>query len=141
MYRICIGALLTCALAGCAGRLEDPSVFQSTEVCTLDVQQDILIPRCAIDGCHAPASAQAGLDLLTGDIGARLVQVESTTCLGQMRIDPQNIEASHLWVRLSPDPHCGDEPLERMPLLGEHLTEQEMQCVREWMIDLVEAER
>lgn len=129
---------LACALSACAGRLEDPSAFEAPEVCDLDVPQDILIPRCASNtGCHVPSTPQGGLELLTGGVEGRLVAVESTTCVGELRIDPERYEESHILVRLSPNPHCRGEPIDRMPYGGAPLDERELACVRAWVAELV----
>jgi hypothetical protein len=127
--------LVLLLLAGCAGEIEDPSIFDA-EVCDMDVQEDILVPRCARAGCHVPTQPMGGIEYATAGLEQRLVGVESQTCGGSYRIDPQDPEASHLLVRLSPEPRCGEEELDRMPMIGEPLTEHELECVRQWVIEL-----
>jgi hypothetical protein len=125
-------------LFGCAGQIDDPARFQDAELCDLDVQEDILAPRCARGGCHVPSSPTGGIEYLSSGLAQRLVGVESTTCGGALRIDPADPEASHLLVRLSPMPRCGTMPIDPMPLAGGRLTDRELACVRAWVISLAE---
>jgi len=130
--------MLALLVLGCAGQIDDPAKFEDAALCDLDVQEDILVPRCARGGCHVPASPQGGLEYLSAGLPTRLVGVEATTCVGALRIDPADPEASHLLVRLSPDPRCGDEQIDRMPLVGGPLSDRELACVRAWVFSLAE---
>jgi hypothetical protein len=128
--------LALCALSfGCAGEISDPAVFDA-ELCPTDIQEDILVPRCAHSGCHVPSQAVEGLQYVTAGLEERLVGVESQTCPGTYLIDPANPDASHILVRLSPEPRCGDEEIERMPRFGDALTDFELECMRSWVTEL-----
>ncbi len=127
---------LLCAVlvgsAACAPGLDDPARFEDAGACG-DVQTEIFWNRCALSGCHIASDPTGGLSLLTDGIAHRLVGVESTTCLGELLIDPVDPEQSVLLRRVSPEPHCGSERVSRMPLVGFTLDDGELDCVRAWV--------
>lgn len=128
-----LGALLT----GCAPALDDPARFSTDAGAACEnVQTEILWERCALAGCHAPGESAAGLELLSDGLADRLVGVDSTTCPGEPLIDPDDPAGSFLLMRLSDDPRCGDDEIERMPLTGVVLSDSEMRCVRDWVEQL-----
>lgn len=130
------GAALVALATGCPGRLEDPTRFRSApqettepEGCSLDVVQDLLLPRCAGGGCHGADAPAAGLDLASPDRAARLVDAPASQCDGEVRIDSAAPGESYFVRKLEgPVEGCG----ERMPLIGAPLTSRELQCVRRW---------
>jgi len=129
--------LLSVIVSGCAPDLEDPSRFEGDDLCDLDVQRDLLVPRCARSGCHVPEEPASGIDYLSGGLAARLVGRESITCDGRLVIDPAHPEESYLLERLSEEPRCGDSPVAPMPLDGrEPLSEHERDCVARWVRSL-----
>jgi hypothetical protein len=121
------------ALAACAGELGDPARFEDPAECGLDVQEDILIPRCAVAGCHLSGDPVAGLEYLTGGLPDRLVDVEAAACPDRMLIDSADPDASFILVRTSETPMCGDEMLARMPFLRDPLSDYELACLRSWV--------
>lgn len=124
-------------LAGaCAGELADPTIYDDPEICGLDVREDILIPRCGRSTCHRPGSAPYGLEYVTFGLDDRLVGVPASDCPEQLLIDPDNPDASHILVRVSDTPMCGDEPVGRMPQTGAPLDEREMACLRAWVHEM-----
>jgi hypothetical protein len=125
------------ALAGCASEIADPSVFEDEAICDLDVQQDILVPRCALAGCHVPTSPTGGIEWVSAGLPDRLVGVEATTCVRQQRVNPSAIDESHLLIRISESPRCGTDVIERMPKDLPPLSEHEIACVRDWIRDMV----
>lgn len=120
-------------LVGCAPGLSDPSRFEGDEVCDFDVQEELLIPRCATSGCHGAYQPAAGLEVVTGGLAERLMRTEATTCVGRPLIDRENPSASYLLARVGHAPRCGDAPVDRMPLVGEPLTEREITCLTQWV--------
>jgi hypothetical protein len=125
-------ALFSALVAGCVPGLEDPSRFEDFADCP-DVQPALLWSRCALSGCHTPSDPTGGLDFLTDGLAERLVDVPSTTCPGELVVDSLDPDASFLLRRVSPDPACGDEPISRMPLIGGHLDDAELDCLRAWV--------
>jgi len=135
-----LAAVLLLLFPGCPGKLADPERFASTpqadaQSCELDidVEQDLLVPRCSGGGCHAADNPAAGLDLASPNPGDRLLGAPSSQCDGEMRIDPSAPADSYFVHKLEgPVDGCGD----RMPAVGAPLTDQELQCVRVWARDL-----
>jgi hypothetical protein len=129
-------------VAGCTPELSNPDRFLSDSgaVCP-DVQREILWQRCALDGCHGTDESTGGLEFLTADVHTRLVGVPANTCVGRVLIDPDAPEESFLLERLSEDPRCNGDEIERMPLTGAVLSPEELACVREWVEGLAAAHR
>lgn len=122
-------------LLACPGTLEDKDRFLTSSggsggACP-DVPNELLGSRCSGNGCHGAASPAAGLDLVSGDYGARLVDKPAQTCDGVLA-DPTDPAGSVLVILLGPDPACG----ERMPLHGTPLTDAEISCVEAWLATL-----
>ena len=134
MRAIWIGCCVT--WIGCAAHLESPERFD--EVCAGDVQETILVPRCARAGCHVPYEPTGGVEYLTAGLPSRLIGIEATTCAGRLLIDPADPDASFLLERLSDSPHCGELAIDRMPMLSTPLDEHELGCVRQWVHALAE---
>lgn len=126
-------AWMSASLLACAPRLKDPERFTADAGACPDVQTGIFWQRCVDAGCHAPGEPAAGLELLTAGVEQRLAGVEATTCLGELLIDEQQPERSFLLTRLSPSPTCGNDDIERMPLTGTLLSEEELACVSRWI--------
>ena len=100
--------------------------------------QERMATRCATDFCHSAETSLASLNLDPPDIAARVYGVPSTTCSGRLIIDPERPEESFLLNILSESPDC-DRP--RMPIAGTPFTEDEVQCVTEWIEALVAADQ
>ncbi len=94
------------------------------------VQQRILTPKCALSGCHDPASAQAGLVLAAGSAYAALVGVPSSQAVLRLRVDPGRPDDSYLVQKLR-----GSSAISggRMPLGGPFLSADEISGVVEWI--------
>ncbi len=101
-------------LAACPGHLEDPERFVT---CTMDVERELLAPRCATSGCHAATNSAANLDLASPGLAARL---SSATSSCQAR--PLTVT---MLDKVQPTPTCGSP----MPLGGALLSPQERDCL------------
>lgn len=135
--------------AACAGELNDPERFtgggtadagpgavadadpsapdaDSVAACG-DVHADIIVPRCAGGACHDDVGPSAGLDLLSADLGTRLIDVASG-CNGLPLIDSADRPASYLINKLGATPTCGGS----MPP-GPLLPPADVACVIEWV--------
>ena len=121
--------VVTVLLAGCAGELEDPERFAS---CPPGFVEQLFETRCA-GMCHDADTPEAGLDLVSAGVQARLIDVPSGTpfCEGRLMIDSTATEPDvHLLIdKLQETPSCGS----RMPFGAEALTTSEIECVRRWV--------
>ena len=89
--------------------------------------------RCGSAACHSNGdSAAAGLDLTSPGVEDRVSGAAGINCMGVLA-DPADPDSSLLYTKLMDTPTCGA----RMPLTGEHLTEDEMTCVRDWISGLL----
>jgi hypothetical protein len=129
-------------LAACPGRIDDPSAFlgvagdSSVVSCTIGVsavEAQIIRPRCATAGCHERSMPAGRLDLESANLGARLVNVRASGCMGQVLVSPTSPGQSYFIEKLNASPRCGD----RMPLGSPALTPSEVVCVRLWAETLV----
>lgn len=131
------GAIAAMALAaGCAGELEDPGRFAN---CPPGYVEQLFQTRCA-GACHDADTPEAGLDLVSADVQARLISVPSTTmfCEGRVMIEPEAADPmEHLIIdKLQERPTCGS----RMPFGQEGLSPSEIECVRRWVDEALGAE-
>jgi hypothetical protein len=120
---------------GCAPELGNPERFTDASVCDFDVQQQLLVPRCAVAGCHVPYAPTGDIDYLSADLGERLRGAPSSTCSGRLLIDPEEPDNSFFLARLAGDPDCNGTPMRggQMPLVGAKLSPHELECVRAWV--------
>jgi hypothetical protein len=91
---------------------------------------DVLQEYCATSGCHGPGSAFG--DFASSEDAAReFIGVESgLSCAGQGAIvDTDDPSASLIVTKINGEAECGSP----MPLTGEQLTDEEIDCVEEWI--------
>ncbi len=136
--------LLWLALSGCAGGL-DPALFPPTGVAgasgsgglVCDAPALVLTPRCGVSGCHSGNLPQAGLDLASTGLVARLVdRTPSATLSLSCGASTTPYLASHsnpatglLLDKLGSAPPCGAQ----MPL-GGALNANDRACVDAWAL-------
>jgi hypothetical protein len=122
-------------LVGCVSDLRDPAVFEDPEApCDFDVQEDLLLPRCAGElGCHVAAQPMASLEYVSEGLPERLLDVPATTCPSMMRINVCAPDESFLLIRTQEDPRCGTMSVDRMPLARPPLSEREALCLSRWV--------
>jgi hypothetical protein len=97
---------------------------------TLEVQTDILKPKCGFAGCHGGVVPAGQLDLEKPNLEARLRSVTSTTviCNGRTQLTPGSPDSSLMWTKLADLPPCGT----KMPQVGT-LTADETDRLRRWI--------
>lgn len=87
------------------------------------IQDTVLTPSCATDGCHAGAEPEVGLSLEAGAAYANLVNKGASTVTGWMRVVPGSTAESYLVVALGrapgPAPRDGFMPIGAPPLCTE----------------------
>jgi hypothetical protein len=110
-----LGLGLAPLLGACPGHLEDPERFVT---CTMDVERELLAPRCATSGCHHSAPNPAGnLDMASPGLAARLA-AGTSSCEGRPL-------TANMLDKVQPAPTCGSP----MPLGGTPLSPQELDCL------------
>ena len=96
-----------------------------------DVVARIITQQCATPSCHGAMGASP-LKLMPSELPDALVGTEaSTTCAGELYIDPDAPEKSLIYTKLTADPPCGI----RMPLAGTPLSAADQACVLQWATD------
>jgi len=115
-------AAVNAALNGCS----------MTPPATLDaIQTSIFTPTCATQFCHDAQSHVNDLNLTAGMSYSQLVNVPSTVNASLLRVDPGHPENSFLLTKLTgPPPGEGSQ----MPLSGGPLTNQQIELIRNWIL-------
>lgn len=125
----CMGAVGLTSMTACPGEIDDPARFIPGSNCP-DIEADLFPARCGTAGCHDDVTAAAMLDLVSPGVASRTVGVAATPdCDGGVLVDPSNPAQSVMYTKLTPD-FCGPA---QMPVTGAKLTEEELQCVFDWI--------
>jgi hypothetical protein len=130
-------AVLALLLSGCPGSLENPDRFTQGQLACpveIDVEVDIFQMKCSDAGCHGATQPASGLDLVTPGVAERMLGKMAVGCPGRLLIDAERQSDSVLLDRLSAMPECGL----RMPLGRTPLSDDELDCVEEWVREAVE---
>jgi len=100
------------------------------------IQDEIFTPRCAVVICHDSASRSGSLVLEEGASFDDLVGVEPSTPAardaGMLRVDPGDPDNSFLVIKLEL-PQATIELGSPMPLIGDRLSDSEIQLIRDWI--------
>jgi hypothetical protein len=106
-----------------------PTVDRTTCAQPTEIVSRIFTPKCG--GCHAGATAPAGLDLVSAGVKARLVNIASRSpnsgCAGQVLATAAG-SAGVIFNKLL-GVGCGGQ----MPAMSPPLSNQEYWCVQEWL--------
>lgn len=94
------------------------------------VQSQIFTPSCAFSGCHGGGSPAEGLNLTAGMAYANIVNVRSSQQGSRDRIEPNNPEASYLYLKVTGDPSISGV---RMPRSAPALSQQLLDLLRDWI--------
>jgi hypothetical protein len=140
-YLIAFSAVVAAAaVAACAdfSSPEDPTgglpdVLIAHPSLNTDIQP-IFTKRCAIGGCHTPASARAGLVLAQGIAYDSLVNKVSKYGNPMVRVKPGDHVNSWLWHALQSDASIRNG-LPQMPLASTPLTANQLQNIINWIDD------
>lgn len=132
---ICIGLCLVAVAGGCAGDLSDADAFTGEPGPGLADAETILAESCGTTGCHDDSSqAQAGLDLVSPGVEARVVGINSIAigCTDRTLVVAGNPDGSYLLDKVLNIPGiCGLQ----MPIVG-MLDQEEVEVLRQWIQDL-----
>ncbi len=96
------------------------------------LQAEFYTPSCALSGCHSAGSASAGLVLASGQSFANVVNVPSSQQPSLNRVTPFDAENSYEIRKLRGDAGITGN---RMPPLGEALTDEEIGRFVNWIND------
>lgn len=92
---------------------------------------DLFVKRCG--GCHSAAAPAKGLDMVSANLAARVVNVKST-CNNKLLLGTTSPAAGHLLDKLAGAvTGCGAQ----MPAGSAAFTATEMACVKEWAIQAI----
>jgi hypothetical protein len=123
-------ALTAATVAGCPGTIDDLTPFQGG---ACNVEGQLFQQKCSDSTCHNATDLAGTLDLVSPDLASRVVgQPGSVDCPGEILVDPADPENSLILTKLEDSPPCGN----RMPLIGDPLTDQEKDCVLQWVQSL-----
>ncbi|MEM9489539.1 MAG: hypothetical protein AAGC55_10370, partial [Myxococcota bacterium] len=99
------------------------------EACSAETIEELLRVSCATAACHDSDAPSVGLDLLAPEVAGRLSNVESAICAGQIFIVPGDASSSYLLDKVMDAPSCGV----RMPIGGAPLSDEEINCLTDWI--------
>nr|WP_244623210.1 CHRD domain-containing protein [Shewanella salipaludis] len=95
------------------------------------LQTEIFTPSCALSGCHAGASPQQGMNLSAGQTYSNIVGVMSNEVNSLNRVTAGDPDNSYLVQKVEGTASVGG----RMPLGGPALSNEQIQKIRQWIID------
>jgi hypothetical protein len=132
-------ALAATSLVACPGRITDTSPFLGStgeggvmgcSIPSSQIEQQLIRPRCATQGCHDRGDRAANLDLQSPGVAARLLG-QMSNCNGQPLINDGNRAVSYFIEKVaSSTPACGRQ----MPLGQPAFSQAEVACVRTWVM-------
>lgn len=96
-----------------------------------DIRNQIFTPTCAGSGCHSGNNPPDGLRLTAGDAYSNIVNVPAVQNSQLMRIEPGNPDDSYLVRKIQGSGIVAN----RMPLGGPPLSQEEIQMIRQWVIE------
>jgi hypothetical protein len=97
--------------------------------------QAIFTGKCAIPGCHAGGSSQAGLNLSSGNAFSNTVAVRSSELPTLLRVSPGDDIGSYLYQKIIPNGNIAPQTA-RMPLgcSGNNcLSDTEIKAIQDWI--------
>jgi hypothetical protein len=137
------------ALSACAGTLEDPERFAppsagpgpattydggdatpeaAAAAACPDIPTTLFVPRCGTAGCHGATNSADGLDLVSPNVAARVVNVPAAS--GGVIVDPAHPDQSVLYQRIAPG------AASPMPPSGPAVEGATVACVLSWASSL-----
>ncbi len=115
---------------GCAGSSGPGEFLGGTSSTYRLVQDTILTPSCATNGCHAGNTAPHGLDLSSSQALANLIDVASVEIPGFDRVSPGNAIDSYLFMKVTGDARIEGD---RMPAFAPQLGADKLQLLQDWI--------
>jgi hypothetical protein len=132
VIRVPILAVATMAAAASCGGGNNPITGSSPGAPTLlEVQAQVLTPRCALSGCHVSATAPFGLDMSSvSSSTANLIGVASVEKPLLNRVEPNDSANSYLYWKVSGNPDINGDP---MPASGGPLSPADLALIAAWI--------
>jgi hypothetical protein len=109
--------------------------FPGTNAQLFNAAQAIFTGKCAVAGCHAGGSPQAGLDLSSGNAFSNTVAVRSSELSTLLRVSPGDDDGSYLYQKLIPNGNIAPGTV-RMPFgcAGNNcLSDTEIKAIQDWI--------
>lgn len=122
MKRIVVAASIAASALGCDGGTADRGKLSV-------IQREIFTPTCAVSGCHAGATPQAGMNLSEGNAHAALVNVDSVNEPARKRVLPGDPGASLLVQAVEGT----STSVPQMPFGRTPLPAADIQAIRDWI--------
>jgi len=96
------------------------------------IQTNIFTPKCVNRGCHNPNGGGAPMSLQTGQSYGAMINVQSGTYAGRLRVNPGNAANSVLYLKVVGDASVGGAGT-RMPLGFPALSAAEVSAIQTWI--------
>jgi len=125
-----LAVAMTAVAVSCGG--SDSVVGPSPGATTLlEVQAQVLTPRCAVAGCHVTATAPFGLDMSSvSSSAANLIDVPSAEKSAVLRVAPGDAANSYIYCKVSGNPDILGDP---MPASGGPLSPADLALIAAWI--------
>ena len=130
MRRALAASCLGLVLVGCGGG-SDSMVSPQKPVTLLDVQTQVLTPRCALSGCHVAPIPPFGLDMSSvANSQANLVGFPSGEIPSLLRVNPGDSASSYMYMKITGAPGINGD---QMPASGGPLSAGDVQLIQRWI--------
>ena len=97
----------------------------------VQVQAQVLTPRCATSGCHVSPGAPFDLDMSSASASkANLVSVAAFEMPSLSRVAPGDATNSYLYWKITANPNINGDP---MPLSGGPLSQADIDLIAAWI--------
>jgi len=109
--------------------------FPGTNAQLFNAAQGIFTGKCAISGCHAGGSPQAGMDLSSGNAFRNTVAVRTSEPSNLLRVSPGDDDGSYLYQKIIPNGNIAPQTA-RMPqgCSGNNcLSDTEIKAIEDWI--------
>ncbi|HEX4824416.1 MAG TPA: hypothetical protein VFV19_08890 [Candidatus Polarisedimenticolaceae bacterium] len=131
MVKVRASVLAVAALASACGGPSNPVTGNGGRTTLLEVQTQVLTPRCALSGCHVGTGAPFGLDMSSVSASAaHLVNVDSGENASMKRVLPGDSANSYMYWKITGNPAIGGQ---QMPLSGGPLSQAQIDLVASWI--------
>lgn len=94
---------------------------------------------CSGSACHDAGNVSSNIDLFSAGIPERLRTTTPTMCASGKFIVPGSPESGFFWEKITSDASCGGKGGSKMPLVKAPLTTDELNCIKEWLTKVVDA--